>query len=154
MNVPLEYHQALNNFTGQNRKYILCTNETLTFREMLSPHNTSGSYETTIVKDAKDLAITWIADYDVDRIFETYGQRTELYQELQKVFLQARSRGRKSRETRILALQMFFMMIQRRFFDRSELVLTEDQRARITGSKLISNIANDPSKKRKSTTQV
>ena len=106
------------------------------------------------MKDAKELAITWITDYDVDRIFETYGQRTELYQELQKVFLQARSKGRKSRETRILALQMFFMMIQRRFFDRSGLVLTEDQRARITGSKLISNIANDPNKKRKSTTQV
>ena len=121
---------------------------------MLSPHNTSGSYEPTIVKDAKELAIIWITDYDVDRIFETYGQRKELYQELQKVFLQARSRGRKSRETRILALQMFFMMIQRKFFDRSALVLRKDQRARSTGPKLISNIANDPNKKRKSTTQL
>ena len=73
---------------------------------------------------------------------------------IQKVFFQARSRVRKSRETRILALQMFFMMIQRKFFDRSELVLTKDQRARITGPKLISNIANDPNKKRKSTTQL
>ena len=36
----------------------------------------------------------------------------------------------------------------------AELVLTKEQRARVTGPKMISDIANDPNKKRKSTTQI
>ena len=101
-----------------------------------------GSLEkkTIILIEANKKATRWWVKLNVEDTFKTYSKRPEIFERLNHIFQQARSTSRGPREARILGLQIFYMKIQSRFFTRSDLRLSDDQRAAITGTKKISSI--------------
>ena len=139
MNVPSEYDQAMQDIANPSHKYRLCTNEVITFIEMLSPGR-KRKYHSNVLVEAENKANKWWTNFNVEDTFKTYSKRPEIFDRLHHIFQQARSASRGPRETRILGLQIFYMKIQTRFFTRPDLRLSDDHRAAITGPKKISSI--------------
>ena len=145
LNRPNEFETAVKQgITNPSHLYVLCTNEKLSFLQMLSPKNTGQHINNNIYHDAQEYSNRWWIDLDMNLLFRTYGtQHTHLYSQLAQKFKDARGKGRKSRELKILALQIFFLRIQSRLTVRPELWLPGDVRKSIVGIDLISDIGKD-----------